>query len=239
MGGAPRKKATRKRETIWKLPSGSGYPDKIQTTLVYEEILSLYNATPKGNYTFRGNSVYDPDYTSTGHQPRTFDTYATLYGKFRVLSTKIHIEGLNTQTVAGTIFAINANTDPYSFATWQEVAELPNTKISQIIPVSSRYPFRVTFNNYTQKILGLSSPEVWDEDYSCTASANPTNLWYYNIFYCSSDFATNAQLNCRVRLEYNVVCYDRIQNIPSKKLTDTSESRLYKKEILPSPLPPD
>lgn len=214
------------RETVWKLPAGSGYPDKIETTLIYETFLLLSNSTAKGNYTFRGNSVYDPDYTGTGHQPRTFDTYSEMYGKFRVLSTRIYAEGINITAGIPVVFAINANTDVYSFTSLEDVAELPNTRVSNILPVSSRLPQKLCMNISTQKILGLSPAEKWDEDYSCTPAANPSNIWYYNIFYISTDTGTTCNLELRVRLEYRVVCYDRIQqSINALKLADERQSR--------------
>jgi len=39
--------------------------------------------------TFRSNSIYDPDYTGGGHQPRSHDQYAAYYKYYRVLSTSI------------------------------------------------------------------------------------------------------------------------------------------------------
>jgi len=36
--------------------------------------------------TFRSNSIYDPDYTGTGHQPRSHDQWAQYYKYYRVLS---------------------------------------------------------------------------------------------------------------------------------------------------------
>ncbi len=40
---------------------------------------------------FRANSINDPDFTGVGHQPFTHDTYATLYGAYRVIKSKIKV----------------------------------------------------------------------------------------------------------------------------------------------------
>lgn len=39
--------------------------------------------------TFRSNSIYDPDYTGGGHQPRSHDQWATYYKYYRVLACSI------------------------------------------------------------------------------------------------------------------------------------------------------
>jgi len=58
--------------------------------------VSTHTLTPSGaaliaSYQFRGNSLYDPDYTSAGHQPLGFDEYSNLYEHFTVLGSKISI----------------------------------------------------------------------------------------------------------------------------------------------------
>lgn len=40
--------------------------------------------TAATGHMFRLNSVYDPDYTATGHQPRGYDQWAALYAYYRV-----------------------------------------------------------------------------------------------------------------------------------------------------------
>jgi len=39
--------------------------------------------------TFRSNSIYDPDFTNVGHQPRGHDQYAQYYKYYRVTGIKI------------------------------------------------------------------------------------------------------------------------------------------------------
>lgn len=43
------------------------------------------------NYVFACNSIFDPDFSSTGHQPYGHDTYATIYNQYTVLASKIKI----------------------------------------------------------------------------------------------------------------------------------------------------
>lgn len=46
---------------------------------------------------FRLNSIFDPDLTGTGHQPKGRDTWANVYQYYRVLSTEVTITWQNLQ----------------------------------------------------------------------------------------------------------------------------------------------
>lgn len=42
-------------------------------------------------WTFRLNSLYDPDYTGTGHQPRFFDQWSAIYGSYNVYKVRVKV----------------------------------------------------------------------------------------------------------------------------------------------------
>lgn len=49
-------------------------------------------------YQFRANSVYDPDFTGTGHQPMFHDEMALQYKRYTVLRSTIVLEAAGTNT---------------------------------------------------------------------------------------------------------------------------------------------
>lgn len=68
----------------------AGFPETLTTTLRYSDVytLSTSGTAPVGNI-FRMNSVFDPDFTGTGHQPLYFDQFAAVYSRYSVLGSKI------------------------------------------------------------------------------------------------------------------------------------------------------
>ncbi len=65
--------------------------------------VSEVNLNPISNsiaaYYFRANSLFDPDFTSTGHQPMGFDQIALGYDHYTVTGSKITIRALKSTSV--------------------------------------------------------------------------------------------------------------------------------------------
>jgi len=192
-----------------KIEASNGIASSIKTILTYEDLITVNDSVPLTQYTFRGNSVYDPDYTSTGHQPRYYDTYASIYGKYRVYASRIMIDMINGSPTAGISFVILPHTDIVTMTTWHEMAELPMAKVGQIVPIASRYAQRLSHTATTEQACGLRPKEVLDQDWASTVGTNPVQLWYWNIGIASVDLTTNADISMRVRLEYEVVFFER------------------------------
>lgn len=194
----------------------SGFPDQMRVKLVYEDLYTLTTVTNAyTNYQWRGNSDFDPDFSGTGHQPRYFDQYASVYNKYKVYASKIEIEMINFSGVSPIIFTLVPLTDTISATAWNQVAELPRAKCSEIIPVASRYPFGLTHQASTTEIIGLQPGQINDEDYGSITTANPGQVWYWNLFISAIDAITILTVSFRVRITYDTLFYDRPYVAPS------------------------
>ena len=74
-----------------------GFPQSMRTTLRYctkfEQTLA---STDSSHFTIRGNSIYDPDYTSTygDHQPRGSDEFAEIYTDYCVTHCRVVVRAM-------------------------------------------------------------------------------------------------------------------------------------------------
>ncbi len=76
---APRK-YRRRRTTVQARSNKAPLPNSFYTKLRYTDSLTVQHSFGNaGTYIFRANDCYDPDLTSTGHQPRGFDQFMSLY----------------------------------------------------------------------------------------------------------------------------------------------------------------
>ncbi len=186
----------------------NGIPDSMKTKLVYKDIQSVTAVAPLLNLVYRGNSVFDPDQTGTGHQPRYFDTYASLYTKYRVDKSKITIKAMNVSGTASVIFGIVPITI-LTYTTWPEYAELPRAKTADhLMAVAQRYGAELQYGASTSAILGLTNIQLQDDDYGASVTTNPSHQWFWNVVFSTVD-SSDVSIMFEVTIEYDVIFYDR------------------------------
>ena len=66
----------------------------ITTKLVYTDtvLLTSTGSIAFNTYTFRANSVHDPDWTGGGHQPTRYDQLQAIYARYEVLKSNIRVQ---------------------------------------------------------------------------------------------------------------------------------------------------
>ena len=80
------------------------FPTAKFVKLVYaDNVQPVTTTVGTGNimhYSFRSNSIYDPDHTSTivGHQPLFYDQYAEIYEKYLVKACSITVRPISTNS---------------------------------------------------------------------------------------------------------------------------------------------
>lgn len=86
--------------------------DKTFVKLPYADFFTINcGLATTEQYTYRMNSIYDPDYTSTGHQPMGFDQWKAFYEKYIVLGFKITLWVQSLGQVYGTV-SLHPDNDP-------------------------------------------------------------------------------------------------------------------------------
>lgn len=206
-------------------------PDRWNAKLMYNvcNLTFTNNGINHANYILRGNNVYDPDPSIGNLGCRGFNTFATLYNKYRVKSSKLKVQIVNNevQPVLAYLRAteenigVNLDTDP-------DICSQPYIKYKHLqnnAAGSSVCSF--TMKMPTAKILGLKS--LTEEDGTAmltTGGAIPgTSIkpWYWIIgartMLSSGGFTTGRGLSVNVVLEHDVDFYDR-KNIDTPSLVN-------------------
>jgi len=182
------------------------FPERLQVRFRYHDFFT-FASTSGIPYLqiFRGNSLFDPDYTTTGHQPFGFDQWKSIYGNYRVFASSIKCT-FNAQTSTSGV------TETFRAAV---VPRLVTTSLASDIPAWTEAPwvqtatgnlFRPTvLNQYmsTAKISSVSPSAVASEDnYQAASSANPTDQWYWHIYVQTGDSSTTSNILVDVELVY-------------------------------------
>lgn len=193
------------KPTITKVYRPFGEPDIVQTHIVYYEKLHLTGSTQI--YTFRANSLFDPNATGTGTQPYYFDQYIATYEKYRVMATTLELTVTNVSQSAPCEVTFNPVTTPFVPVDDTVPYEIPRTHITGILPAFQTLPKTISTKISTAAQIGIHPQTVYTPDYAAIFSSNPVELWYYQIYAWTPSTALDVYMD--VKLIFQCEFFDR------------------------------
>lgn len=126
-----------------------------------------------GIQTFRLNSLFDFDFTGTGHQPMFYDQASAMYQFYRVLECTVHYEWYTNNTNP-----VNVSAMTYNFT--------PATIQNEIVEFSRRPQRALTVYQKVKGVFHCKIPEVLGLE-----SADYNNNSLYNIAFGSNPLTPN------------------------------------------------
>lgn len=174
----------------------SGLPIQRSARLRYSEIITMTSTSGSlASYVFRANSVFDPDFTSVGHQPMGYDQWAGMYNHYVVLGSKIvcrvveDAAGTSTNPGIVGVFLDDDTTLPYSTPNSFIEADKGSYKLLSPISdstsiISTSFSAKGFFNltNVKDNLLRVGANVV----------SNPLESAEYQIWYATVNATTNT-----------------------------------------------
>jgi len=201
-GGGPAINVTRGRR--FPRMGNQPMPQTLITTLRYTEPISINPLVgAAGQYVFSANGLYDPNITSSGHQPMGFDQLMTFYNHYEVIGAKIKMSIVPSSEVTGFNFGIKLDDNNTIAAPGLDVIcehAMTSFKTHPGVGFSNGFDVYSTFSS--KKFFGdrAGDRETWGD-----ASSNPTDQAY---FICFISGMTSLQdigaVPCMVTIEYVV-----------------------------------
>jgi len=207
-----RRKTTRYRKRNMLSFSKAPVPNRFATKLRYVSerglVVDPALAAP-GVYVVSANSLFDPNHTGAGHQPRGFDQFMTMYDHYTVVGCKITVtlSQTNDRAYDPSKFGIalkDAAPLSYSLNDYCEGRNVVSTMMpgKAATNVGTTRTLSKTFS--ARKFLGVSKP-LASSILRGSIVASPDEQAYFHIFN-QSVFSTNTELvNVWFRVEYLVV----------------------------------
>lgn len=152
-------------------------------------------------YTFRLNSIYDPDFTGSGSTYLGYASKSNLYGAYRVISTRVRVRFFGNTAGAAVVglmfganstFASNANTWPIQPNSCNKIL-CGNTGTSHSI---------VTFDltHKMSKLSGVTEREfLTDMDFRSDFGSSPLKAVYVTLW-IQGQSAASASINYELTL---------------------------------------
>lgn len=166
----------------------------------YSENLTLTSTTGTlSSYIWRCNGMFDPNFTSTGHQPMYFDQLGVIYNHYHVFKSRATLEILNTSNVLLAFMMDDDNTIPGSV---NQALELPTSK-GGLLPVPTTKAHSINLTWDAKKFFG---GDIYDNsNLQGYVSADPNEQTYFILLFKHADDVSTAIAQVRIRIVYEAV----------------------------------
>jgi hypothetical protein len=180
-----------------------GIPPQIKVNLKYcDHYTHTHTSGALSSWIFRGNSVYDPDVTYTGHQPLGFDELSAFYNVYRVNKSTMRVQFYSLTQDIPQVAVLTPVREVESVADYRVRSE---TTMNKTLYVASTGvpPVQMTHSVSTQKMF--PSQMVHDQDFYSLTSTNPTKVWYWEIVTQTANRSSTSSIDIVVYIEYEVI----------------------------------
>lgn len=202
----------------------SGLPKTLPVRLKYVEMVPLNaGAGTPATYVFSANGMYDPNITGTGHQPKGFDQWLSLYRHYTVLSSKIKVTPASsgsTSSLIGFVYGVTltSSTTDFSARNTEDMMESQNSRSyhymnnfsSSANPTApaSCFSYFNAKREFGKNVMGSA-------EFHGDAASNPTEQMNYVVW--QGDVAGNdpGSIDMIVELEFTAVLSERIPLVQS------------------------
>ena len=208
----PKFRRRRRRSRIPRAFRMVGLPKVFRTSLPYAltTVLNPGAAGATATYTLRTNSLFDPDVTGAGHQPRYFDSLNIQYLQYRVVGSIITVKASNFDAASPQIFGIEMSKQAAAQTSALALLEDPDVRTVQLSPSTGGSNTKTVRKGWSlQRAVGRLAKG--DQDYSANTTSSPSAQWYFHLFAFPVDASKDAgTINVTVQIMYRCIFYNAI-----------------------------
>jgi len=191
---------------ITRQPKGfkSGFPPQLRIRHKYvESEVALTSTTGAvATYQFSANGLFDPNITSTGHQPLYFDQCSAIYNHYTCLRSFIRVRFTHGAGAVPFVFGIAVDDDTSAASTINTAAEQSTATIIPVCGGETNANHTLTKSWDAVKYFGANP--LGNDNLQGSASVNPNEQSYYTIYLKGQGVGTIGG-NLTVEIWYDVV----------------------------------
>lgn len=157
------------------------------------------------SYIFRANSCYDPDYSGVGVQPYGWDEWCALYGAYRCGGSKIKVNFYPTDTCRLLkVFLFPANTLAITHVDQSDLRQIPYCKCVTFGDGSGPGRHNKIKHYCTTRRINPDYASK-DKDYQASVNANPSMVWYWLIYFDTTNTQEEITITFDVQITYYTI----------------------------------
>ncbi len=188
----------------------NGFPKSKMVRMRYCDQITIDPAIGSvGTHQFRCNSIFDPDFTGTGHQPYTHDTWATVYQHYRVVGSRIRAtvmsRGVDSSTFQGVcgIRLADTSTTITNPSLMMETALAPWKSYS-----TNNSRGTTLYQNFSAKKF-FTKQKAGSDSLQASFGSNPTEIAFYQVWVASGRATDDApSLDVQIQIDYIVLLFE-------------------------------
>jgi len=184
-------------------------PPWIECPMRYSDVFNISIAGGlSSEYIYRANSLFDPDRTSTGHQPLGFDTMAQAYSHYRVDRLEWYIEMPSvTLSYGAGVCLVNGSTTIGSLGA---LMEYPSARLHSV-GFNGAPPAIFTGHKMIPPFVGKSMLSYHTDDVTgALVNASPVEVIDLHIVVNNPNPLTSIVVQLNINLKYRAVFYDPV-----------------------------
>lgn len=185
-----------------------GFPRTNRVKLRYVENVSVTPGQLAGQYFFRANSCFDPNYTGTGHQPSGYDIWATFYNHYCVTAStcKVMIATPKTAQAGLVVYGVFLSDDPTVSTTLETIMEQSHSTNGYAFANTDYGIPKAVYKTYNaNKFFNTSNVKDNFSRYGAVITNDPTEVAFFCVFVGDTDTAVSlAACVLTVEIEYDV-----------------------------------
>lgn len=181
---------------------------RMRTVLRYSETVQR-TGLPLYDYVWRLNSLFDPNLTGGGHQPKGFDQLAAFYQRYRVYKVRWEVNvWASNSAIASHLVVVPTNAS----TTYADAADAIEATFAKHTICYLYQPRRLTGVVDLAMLNGKTHVAYASDDTTqALVSANPTETLDLHVFSEALDGSTTLVLYYTVTLQYDVEFSDPVQ----------------------------
>lgn len=157
----------------------------------------------------RLNSIFDPDFTGTGHQPLYHDQFDNFYKRYSVLGAKLKAtfsalpSAIATAQPSGPmICGVTADDDGSTSSTLSTLMETNTTHSTFLCNQNGGNNVKVFYLTYSPKRdLGVATD---DDTVGAAMGANPSKVWFGTAWMVESGLSQASSCNVTIEVDFYV-----------------------------------
>lgn len=187
---------------------GFGFPSTKVIPMRYSETVTISGASgAMGKYTFRANSIYDPNLTGTGHQPQGQDQWAAFYGRYTVIGSRIRVYNSDSAVSQAYPFVMGIQINNDSATISSDYTEMIEQGRNKFMIHNSNFGYKkgMSLGFSLKKFFNLTNVKDNMQTHGAHFGSNPLEEAYFTIWIQDQDKASTVGNKFLVIIDYSVL----------------------------------